>query len=374
MVRLLSDDQVRLLRLRAQRLVSQPTRPAIGVEQVVKHLCGVQAQDATAAALAIRARRAGLVTADVERASVQERSIVRTWCMRGTLHFIAAEDLAWLLALLGPVFIRSSRGRRAQLGLDENAATRAVRALRDVLRKRGPLTRAEIVEQLAVRGVRLVGQARPHLLGLAALQGIICFGPNRGREPTYVLLADWIDPGPALPPEQARAELAHRYLSAYAPAAPEDFAAWSGLSLTEARGAWQHISSQLLEVEIEGSSAWLLKTQAAWLKRAAPPRPIVRLLPSFDTLLLGYRSRDMVLAAKYAKRIFPGGGMLRPALLVNGRATGTWKIKRHQDGIEVIVEPFEGLTADVRRGLEAEVEDLAHFQSAEATLKVMAPS
>ena len=373
MVRLLSDDQVRLLRLRAQQLVPRPTRPAIGVAQVVKHLCGVQAQDAPAAALAIRARRAGLVTADVERALVQERSIVRTWCMRGTLHFVSAEDLGWLLALLGPVFIRSSRGRRAQLGLDENTAAQAIRALRDVLGKHGPLTRAEIVEQLKGRDICLVGQARPHLLGLAALQGVICFGPNRGREPTYVLLADWVEPGPALPPEQARAELAHRYLSAYAPAAPEDFGAWSGLSLTEARAAWQHISSQLTEVEIEGSSAWLLKTQATWLKRATPPRPIVRLLPSFDTLLLGYRSRDMVLAAKYSKRIYPGGGLLRPVLLVNGRATGTWKVKRHQDSIEVIVEPFEDLTADMRRGLEAEVEDLAHFQSVEAILKVMTP-
>jgi len=371
MARLLSDDQVRLLRLRAQQLASQPDRPAIGVAQVVKHLCGVQAQDATAAALALRARRAGLVAADVERALVQERSIVRTWCMRGTLHFISAEDLSWLLALLGPVFIRSSQGRRAQLGLDENTANRAVRALRDVLGKHGPLTRAEIVEQLAARGIRLAGQARPHLLGLAALQGVICFGPNRGREPTYVLLADWVDLGPALPAEQARAELAYRYLSAYAPAAPKDFAAWSGLSLTEARGAWQYISSQLTEVEIEGSLAWLLKTQATWLKRATPPRPIVRLLPSFDTLLLGYRSRDMVLAAKYAKRIFPGGGLLRPALLVNGRVTGTWKVNRHRDSIEVIVEPFEDLTADVRQGLEAEVEDLAHFQSVEAILKVM---
>lgn len=371
MVRLLSDDQVRLLRLRAQRLVSQPTRPAIGVEQVVKHLCGVQAQDATAAALAIRARRAGLVAADVERALVEERSIVRTWCMRGTLHFVSAEDLGWLIPLLGPIFIRSAQGRRAQLGLDENTAARAVHALRDVLGKHGPLTRAEIVEQLAARGIRLVGQARPHLLGLAALQGIICFGPSRGREPTYVLLADWIDPSPALPPEQARAELARRYLSAYAPAAPEDFAAWSGLSLSEARGAWQHISSRLMQVQIEGSSAWLLKTQAPWLKRATPPRPVVRLLPSFDTLLLGYRSRDMVLAARYAKRIFPGGGLLRPALLVNGRAIGTWKIKRTRDSIEVIVEPFEDLTADVQQGLEAEVEDLAHFQSVEAILKVM---
>jgi hypothetical protein len=76
---------------------------------------------------------------------------------------------------------------------------------------------------------------------LAALEGVICFGPNRGREPTYVLLADWIASGSVLPPEKALAELAYRHLSAYAPATPEDFAVWSGLSLTEARAAWQQM-------------------------------------------------------------------------------------------------------------------------------------
>jgi hypothetical protein len=371
MARLLSDDQVRLLRLHAQQLVSWRTRSATGVAQVVKNLCGVQAQDAVAAALAVRARRAGLVAADVEHARVQERSVVRTWCMRGTLHLVTAEDLGWLLELLGPVFIKSSRSRRAELGLDEDTGARAVRALRDVLGEHGPLTRAEIVEQLAGRGIHLVGQARPHLLRLAALEGVICFGPNRGREPTYVLLAEWIDSRPALPPEKARAELAYRYLSAYAPATPEDFAVWSGLSLTKARAAWQQISSQLIEVQIGGSSAWMLKTQAKWLNRVAIPRPIVRLLPSYDTYLLGYRSRDMVLAAKHAKRIHPGGGLLRPALLVDGRATGTWKVKRHRDSIEVIVEPFEDLTEDMWRRLDAEVEDLAHFLGAKAMLNVM---
>lgn len=81
----------------------------------------------------------------------------------------------------------------------------------------------------------------------------------------------------------------------------------------------------------------------------------------------------MILAAKYAKRIYPGGGLLHPALLVNGRVAGRWKVKRHRDKLEVIVEPFEALITDVRRSLEEEVEDLGHFLGAEATLKVMAP-
>lgn len=370
MMRPLSEAQVRALRLRAQWLLAPQ---AASVEAVVQTLGGVQAQDAAAAALAVRARLDGLVAADVEQALVEDRSIVRTWCQRGTLHLIAAEDLGWLLGLLGPVFVRSSRGRRAELGLDEDTEARAVRALRAVLGAHGPLTRAEIVAQLARRRVRLDGQARPHLLRLAALEAIICHGPSRGREPTYVLLSDWIKPGPAWPREKALAELARRYLSAYAPATPEDFAAWSGLSLGEARDGWQRLADQLTEARTISGAAWLLKTQAG-RPAASPFRQLhVRLIPSYDTYLLGYRDRDLIIAPEHAQRIYPGGGLLHPALLINGWAGGRWKIRRQRGRLEVVVQPFEALPAGARRGLDAEVEALAHFFGTPATLTVSPP-
>src|SRR5207248_3232015 len=145
---------------------------------------GIQAQDANAAALAVRVRSTGLVAADVEHARVQERTIIRSWGMRGTLHLLATEDIGWLLPLLGPIFIAGDRRRREELGLDEDTCTRGMRIIRDVLATHGPLTRAEIVEQLATHGLRLEGQTRPHLLSRAALEGVICLGPDRGSEPT----------------------------------------------------------------------------------------------------------------------------------------------------------------------------------------------
>src|SRR5712692_7801698 len=188
----LSDDHVLLLRLRAQRLTPQPTDPAADVAHVVKELCGIQAQDSRAAALAVRVRSAGLVAADVEHARTQQRSIIRTWGPRGTLHLLATEDLGWLLPLLGPVFVAGGQRRRAELGLDEDTCVRGIHIMRNVLANQGPLTRPEIVEQLAIYGICLEGQARPHLLYRAALEGIICLGPDRGAEPTYVLLSDWV--------------------------------------------------------------------------------------------------------------------------------------------------------------------------------------
>src|SRR5260370_36808323 len=156
----LSHDQVRFLRLLAQRLTSQSPDGVTGVVEVVKQVCGIQAQDASAATLAVRARSAGLVAADVEKARVQGRTIIRTWGPRGTLHLLASDDIGWLLPLLGPVFVAGDRRRREELGLSEEICVRGMHIIRNVLACEGPLTRAELVERLATNGIYLEGQAR----------------------------------------------------------------------------------------------------------------------------------------------------------------------------------------------------------------------
>jgi hypothetical protein len=366
----LSDEQVRLLRLRAQQLTPKPGDGVSDIALLVKELCGIQAQDARAAALALRVRSTGLVAVDVERARVQERTIIRTWGQRGTLHLLAAEDLGWLLPLFGPVFIAGSRRRRAELGLDEETCARGIRVMRDVLASQGPLTRAEIVEQLAIHGLHIEGQARPYLLYQAALEGVICLGPDRGTEPTYVLLSDWVPQGRALSQEAAYVELVRRYLGAYGPAAPEDMAAWSGLPISRIRPAWLHIMDQLMEVESGGSTAWMFKTCEAWLDEPPMTDQVICLLPGFDIYLLGYQKRELAVPRQHAKRINAGGGILHPTLLVDGRAAGTWKSVRKKNHLEVIVESFDLLAPEVYPGLEAEVADLARFQEVEASLQV----
>ncbi len=183
----LTAGRLRALRLRAQWL-DQP-RPA-GPAEVVRNLCGVQAQDANAAALSIGVRAEGLTAGDVALARLEERSLIRTWAMRGTLHLLAAEDIGWLLPLLAPGLIAGNARRYAELGLDADTLARSLRALQDALAREGPLTRAEIVARLAERGISLAGQARAYLVQRAALEGLICQGPDRGAEPAYVLLAE----------------------------------------------------------------------------------------------------------------------------------------------------------------------------------------
>jgi hypothetical protein len=364
----LSDDQARLLRLEAQGLVSRQPASAESVLQAVRMRVGIQAQEPLAARLALRARCEGLMPATVDAALLENRSLIRTWCLRGTLHLVAAQDLSWLLALLAPGIIRGGARRRDQLGLDGATGHRAVRALEGMLRREGPLTRAQIAARLAEQGIPTAGQATIHAISLAALEGAVCYGPTRDGEATFVALADWIDPGPVLPPEEAATELARRYLAGYGPATPEDLAAWAGLKIAQARAAWQDLAGQMLEVSVRGAPAWLLQDHATPLHVPAPQESVVRLVPGYDPYLLGYRGRDLAVEPEHARQIHPGGGVLHPAILVDGQAEGTWKAVRRRQRVEIAIQPFAGL-GPVDAQLKAEAQDVARFLQAARTGK-----
>jgi hypothetical protein len=359
----LSLPDVLSARLQAQHLIHESLGPN-AVADLVGSVGGLQAQDPAAARLAVRARSAGLTAAQVERARVEERSVVRTWSVRGTLHLVRSEDLAWLLPLVGPPFIRGNARRCAELGLDEPAMARALKLLTGALADHGPLTRAEVTDYLAARGLRLEGQARPHLLGRAALEGLVCFGPDREGEPTYVRLDDWLGPLSLVSREAALSEVGRRYLSAYAPAGPDDLAAWSGLPRADVRAAWQATDAASTTVDtVLGPLRTLAEQSAARrqaeLRRAAgTTNPTVRLLGAFDTYLLGYRSREPIVDRQFATRINAGGGLISPVILVDGQAVGTWRLHRKAMSLEVRLAPFERLTPALDGALEAEAADV----------------
>ena len=160
----LSGRDIRLLRLWAQQLAPLPRTDSLAdMTHVAKAVVGIQAQDAQAARLSVRARSAGLTANDVEQASLGERLIIRTWAMRGTLHLVATEDLPWLLALLGPTFAAGDRRRRLQLGLDDATSARGVQVIRNALATSGPLTRAELLKVLTAHGINAEGQCHDHI-------------------------------------------------------------------------------------------------------------------------------------------------------------------------------------------------------------------
>jgi hypothetical protein len=357
----LTEGEARRLRFRSQLLAAdRPT--ALGPTGVVRALGGVQAQVLGAAALAVRARSSGLRQQDLTRALEVERSLVRTWLLRGTLHVAAAQDIHWMLSLLGPRFAARDRRRRLQLGLDDEKSERGLAAIRAALAAEGPLTRGQLVEELARRGVILDprGQDRAHLIALAALQGLVCLGPMRRDEPTYVLLEDWIGPARPMAPEDALAHLARRYLAAFGPAGPEDLAAWSGIPVGQARQAMRLLAAERTEVEVAGAPAWVLGNGGS-LSLAEGGAAQVRLLPAFDAYLLGYRDRRLMMSAAAERRIQRGGGWLHPTVAVDGWVVASWKSASRKGRMEIDIEPFEPISAVVSGGIDAEVEDIQRF-------------
>jgi hypothetical protein len=324
---------------------------------------GLQAQLWSATALGMRARSAGLEAAKVMRALDSDRSIVRTWLMRGTLHVVAANDVRWLLHLLGPVFARARGARHAQLRLDDDLKARGVAAIRKILTKSGPLSRYELVDQLRTRQVALdpKTQAPIHLIGLAALEGVLCLGPDRDDgESTYVLLDDWVAQDRLPSREAALSELARRYVTACGPATVEDLSTWSGLPIDDARSAINGASASLVQVRLRGQPGVLLKERLMF--GGKPHKTDIRLLPAFDTYLLAYRRRDLAVPQPLQRRLQRGGGWLHPAVVVNGRAVAAWSLRRSGSrGGQVTVEHFGPIGPTVCAGIETEVDDIGRF-------------
>jgi hypothetical protein len=291
---------------------------------VVRHLVGLQAQDDWVAKYALRPRAT----------SIDESGLIRTWVMRGTLHVVSKEDAGWLVALLGPRFIAKQRGRRYQLGLTDEILKKALPIVRDVV----PATREEIAAAVRARGIDLPGeQAEAHLVAVAAMSGLI----HRVAAGFARLTAE------ASTVDDPLRELARRYVAGYGPAAPEDFAAWSGLPLTEARQAMADLVPELAEAGQVPSDS--VDAPVVLPSLPEPGDLPLRMLGHFDPWLLGYKDRSFTLDPAHAKHIQRGGGFLQPLILVDGRVAGTWS----RDGKKIAVTSFGGKLPDLTDEIDA---------------------
>ncbi len=352
--------QVHALRLRRHHLLHRA--PRANLVAVVSDVCGVQAQLSSAAQLALRARVRDLRPEDVERALWRERSLVKTWCMRGTIHLIPAAELTTYVAALRESAVARDRNWIGRSGI----STAEIDAMTDGVVEAlapGPLARRE----LADRVVGLVGpKARKwveHSWGgivrHPCFQGLVCFGPPRGREVTFVRTDAWLGERGMPPPDAARVARLRAYLRTYGPATPQDFLAWSGMAAKDARSAWDGIPD-MAAVTVDGNRALMLREDFAQLDTRRRTESVC-LLPSFDGYLLGHRKKDHLVDARRYPRVFRKAGWLTPVVLVNGVVAGVWEHRRQGRRWRVVVEPFHSLSKSTREGIAAEAEDLGRF-------------
>ncbi len=337
-----------LLRLAAQLLVGPG---AAGPLEAVRRLTALQGQDHPGAVTSVALRTAARSRSEV-LAAMDAGEIVRSWPMRGTLHLTAAEDLPWMLDLLGARALAGAAKRRATLGLTADDVGRAGEAVVAALSGGRRLTRAELLAAIEAAGVAVTGQRGYHLLWFTAQSGLSCLGPTVEGEQQFVLLSEWV-PEPRRPErDEALGELAGRFFAGHGPATVHDLARWSGLPVRDARAGLAAARGLLESTTVEGIEHFLDPATPERLAACDGEARRALLLPGFDEFVLGYGDRSAVLDPEFATQIVPGNnGMFRPTVVADGRIVGTWRFEGRGARRTAVGTAFRPEDADLVAGV-----------------------
>jgi winged helix DNA-binding protein len=353
---------------------SQDARPA----DIVGTICGAHAQVLSAAELSIGLRIAGITRTDIQEALWTEHSLVKTFGPRGTVHLLSTQDLPMWTGALSAI-PSSSSSHPENVRLTPGQTDEIVEAIADALDD-AELTIDELNEAvIAATGPWAAELVVPAFSGMwprwrlglspAGMRGALCFGSNRGRKVTYTNPRRWL-PGFRPADEQtALAEVVRRYLYAYGPATPQQFAQWLGAPRRWATELFDSLSGELQQVEVDGALAWLAAgdTMVPW---TAPQG--VRLLPYFDAYTVGCQPRELLFPGRAAERALTPSGQAGnfPVLLVGGTVAGVWHQRRSGRKLDITVEPFDRLTATQRRELDDQVERIGEFLEGKPQLTI----
>lgn len=353
-----SWQQVHAFRLAGHHLDKRAPRKDL--TRVVSDIGGMQAQVMSAAELQVGVR-VDCNVADVRKALWTDRTLVKTWLMRGTLHLVPAVDLPLYTAAMRIRWIRTLNAWLKFVQLTEPEFVSILNSIGESV-DGSPMTREELISKVAhgrsahVREVLKSGWGG--MLKPVARRGLLCFGPSRGQSVTFVRPELWLDSWTELDPDEALVEVARRYLRAYGPATQVDFARWWGAWSGVGKAAWAGLAGELARVSIEGRRADILEVDLTRLDKASAG-PLVRLLPAFDPYLMGHSSRDHLFDAAYRARVSRTAGWISPVVLVDGWVVATWSHSIAKEVLRITVEPLGRLPPKLRPEVRLRAEELA---------------
>jgi Winged helix DNA-binding domain len=356
------------------------TEPAtdLGPADVARVLCGAHAQVLSAAELSIGRRIAGATRADVQRALWEDRTLVKTFGPRGTVHLLATVDLPmWTGALSALPSSVPSHPEPVRFSADQ--AEEVIAAIGDALAE-AELTIDELTEAVVDRTGPWAGdRTMPafqdfwprwrQLTSTAAHRGVLCFGRNQGPKVTYTNPHRWL---PGFRPDDGGAALQSlltRYLYAYGPATPQHFARWLSIPPQRAHGLFEELAGELEYVELDGAPGWTLAGDTSVPQQ---PHRGIRLLGYFDAFVVAGQPRERLYPGAAAARALSPAGQAGnyPVLLVDGVVAGVWHQRRSGRKLAITVEPLVELTATQRRRLEDEVDLVGAVMEATPSLTV----
>jgi hypothetical protein len=324
-----------------RRLTSQflTARGPTTASDVVRALGAVQAQDYPGAKWALGVRTRVETDADIER-QIGEGKILRTHVLRPTWHFVAPEDIRWMLALTAPRVKQSMAYHRRNLDIDARTIRRSHDAITKALVGGKHLTRTELATAMTRARINdATGQRLAHLVMEAELDGVIASGPRRGKQFTYALLDERVAPTPSRDRDESLHALARTYFTTRGPASVRDFSWWSGLSMADAKRGLDMIRETLEEREANGEAAWFDPTVA--------PKPATSalLLPNYDEYFIGYRDRSAIgNRIGHTTPVIGGTANLTHVAFVDGELVGGWRRLVEKSGIVVAIQFWSELS------------------------------
>ncbi|HEY1349160.1 MAG TPA: winged helix DNA-binding domain-containing protein [Ktedonobacteraceae bacterium] len=335
---------------------------------------GIQAQVMSAAELALCTRVEASSLHAVRAALWQDRTLVKTWAMRGTLHVLPARDLPLYIAARNWQHTASWATYFAEFGLSRAQQDTFLLAIPHVLEQKA-LTRLQLADAVA----RHTGVAHMRDLILSsswgtplkpsAYRGELCLGPGQGKAVTFMNPGAWIGKQQPIEPEQALAEMVRRYLRAYGPATAEHFAFWWGCRKTLAKELFQSIEEELEEVEVEGWRASVLRTTLPLIQCVESAEQI-HLLPLFDAYTIGMpRDCEPLLAQAYRHQVFNRQGWTFAVVLLNGVIQGIWRATSRRAHTLINVNLFSSPTVAIRQGIAAQAQRLGQLSGRKMVLE-----
>jgi hypothetical protein len=352
--RTLAAREIAWRRLANQHLITPLATPL----EVVRSLGAVQSQDYIGGKWGIGQRTIAATDSDIER-ELTAGTIVRTHVLRPTWHFVAAEDIRWMLALTG-ARVRAILGSYdKKLGIDAKVLARSETVLTKALAKENHLTRLELRQVLEKARIGADGTQRlAHIVMHAEQNGLICSGLRRGKQSTYALVDERLPAVKPLSREDSLKELARRYFLTRGPATVHDFSWWSGLTVADARRGLESVQPLLEKEEVNG--------RAYWFAGSAPSRKTAantaHLLPNYDEYFIGLKDRSAMSELVKARVVgLPGDTFVANVVAVGGQLAGGWTRVVGPRSAKVVVRLVTRVTREQVRATEAQVERYSEF-------------
>jgi hypothetical protein len=336
---------------------------ASDIVRICADICGVQAQVMSSARLALWTRNRDIQQQDVQRALMETRKLVRASCMRQTLHLLPASEFYIYIEALKRSRVEAILRGMSRFGANRNDADRMNEIIVDLL-SGGPKTQIELSKELRPKVSKPVRAWMERFWSparLAMVEGLVCHGPDRGKEVTIVRTDHWVARKKQLSELESQKFLLRRYLKAYGPATAADFSRWSGISMKVTVPVWNLLRDELRDVSIDDRKSWLMREDYETLADSKLSEPVLRLLPGFDPYLLSHVEKGHLIDKALYKRVYRNQGWISPVVLLDGSVIGIWSIAGKGRESPVEVELFGKTSKSLRARIDQEVASLSAF-------------